>query len=73
LEYANSIDVIIDINKIFNPRVIGVIIRSVLSEVDIMRAYIILYIIYNKESCTLSNNVKDYCALYTILYYLLHQ
>jgi hypothetical protein len=60
--------VIIDIRRIFRPRVIGVIISNVLSEVDIIRVYIILYIIYNKENCTLSNNVKDYCALYTILY-----
>lgn len=59
-------------NKIEIPIDSGLIIINIfIASEDIIRIKIV--VIYNHEDCTHSLNIKGLCALYTILYYALHQ
>jgi len=72
IEYENSKETVSAISRIEIPIEKGFIIINILiANDDIVKMRIV--IIYNYKCCTYSTNIKGLCALYTILYYDLHQ
>jgi hypothetical protein len=61
------------ISRIIIPRVSGFTARSIENAIMDVRIVINDNIIYNYRNCTHSLDAKDLCALYTNLYYDLHQ
>jgi hypothetical protein len=72
MEYENSIATVNAINRIDTPIDRGFIIINIFIEIDKI-INIKVVVIYNNEGCTHSSNIKGLRALYTILYYALHQ
>jgi hypothetical protein len=59
--------------RIIIPMVNGFIAVSIEKVVDMTKIVNIVSIIYNYEVCTHPKTFKEFCALYTNLYYDLHQ